>query len=74
MVIITIAAVFCLISLAMNLIFLSGFSISHFIGFAAGASEITAGNDLIIIDLGGVCTRDCHPREFDPRVIDPTGH
>ena len=49
MVIITIAAVFCLIALAMNLIFLSGFSISHYLGFAAGASEIAAGIDISII-------------------------
>lgn len=50
MVIITIAAIFCLIALALNLIFLSRFSISRFCGIVAGAVEILSG----IIALVGI--------------------
>jgi hypothetical protein len=43
MVIETIAAIFCLIALALNLIFLARLSISHFFGFVAGGVEILSG-------------------------------
>jgi multisubunit Na+/H+ antiporter MnhG subunit len=43
MAITTIAACFCLISLASFLIFLAGFQFSRFIGFAAGVAQVAAG-------------------------------
>jgi hypothetical protein len=50
MVIITIAMVFCLVALAFNLLFLSKFSISRYLGFIAGGTEILAA----IIALVGI--------------------
>jgi hypothetical protein len=50
MVIITIAACFCLVALALNLLFLTGIANAHFVGFAAGSAEVAAG----VIALVGV--------------------